>query len=404
MNPNALSFPSPSPASSAWRLDPAVVMLNHGSFGACPTVVLQRQQELRDRLEAEPVRFFLREMPALLDASREALARLVGAPACDVAFVRNATSGVNGVLRSLRFAPSDELLVTNHEYNACSNAARFVADRAGARLVVVKLPVPISSPDEIVDRVMECVSDRTRLVLVDHIASPTAVVFPIEALVARLDARGIDVLVDGAHAPGMVPLELERLGAAYYTGNCHKWLCAPKGAGFLYVRPDRQEDIHPAVISHGLNYQRPGYSRLQDEFDWTGTDDPTPWLCVGEAIRFLERFEGGLEGVMRHHHRLVREACGVLCSRLDVRPVCPEGMLGSMAAFELPAAMDLPRAAVATPAGEVHPLQTELFERFGIEVPIFYWPEEPHLILRVSAHLYNSRAQYEYLAQALSGC
>jgi isopenicillin-N epimerase len=397
-----LTFPVPSPHSSAWALDPAVVMLNHGSFGACPRVVLERQQALRERLEAEPVRFFLREMSPLLDAARAALAALLGAPASDVVFVRNATEGVNAVLRSLRFEPGDEILTTNHEYNACSNAARFAAERAGARLVVAKLPVPICSADDVVERIMEHVTPRTRLALVDHITSPTAIILPIEQIVARLNARGIDTLVDGAHGPGMLPLDLERLGAAYYTGNCHKWLCAPKGAGFLHVRRDRQADIHPAVVSHGFNTPRPGYSRFQDEFDWTGTDDPTPRLCVADAIRFLESFEGGLAGVMEHNRRLAREARDVLCSRPGVRPVCPAEMLGSMAAVVLPAELDVTAPGQSSPAAEIHPRQTMLFEQFAIETPVFYWPERPQLILRVSAQMYNSLGQYEYLAEALT--
>ena len=399
------NLPSPSPLVCEWILDPGVVMLNHGSFGACPRVILEHQQMLREQIEAEPVRFFMREMQPLLDESREALARLVGAPAQDVVFVRNATSAVNGVLRSLSFEPDDEILVTNHEYNACSNTARFIAERTGARLVVVEFPIPVNSPDEIVERIVEHVTPRTRLALVDHITSPTAIVMPIEQLVARLDELGVDSLVDGAHGPGMVPLDLEQLGAAYYTGNCHKWLCAPKGTGFLYVRPDRQADLHPTVISHGLNSHRPGHSRLQDEFDWTGTDDPTPWLCVGRAIRFLESFDGGIEGVMRRNHDLAVEARTIVCERLEFEPVCPAAMLGSMAAMMMPDEETSENEASDNeqtgPGFDLHPMQTRLFEQYGIEVPIFNWPKRPRLILRVSVQQYNSRAQYEYLAEAL---
>jgi isopenicillin-N epimerase len=376
-------------------------MLNHGSFGACPKVVLDRQRTYRDQIEAEPVRFFMREFAALLDASRERLAGLLGASSRDVVFVRNATSGVNSILRSLEFQPGDEILTTDHEYNACANAARFVADRSGVELVVVPLPVPVGSPDEVVERIMERVTPRTRLALLDHITSPTAIVVPIEELVARLDARGVDTLVDGAHAPGMLPLELEKMGVAYYTGNCHKWLCAPKGAGVLYVRRDRQEAIHPPVISHGFNYRRPGYSRFQDEFDWTGTDDPTPWLCVGDAIEFLASIEGGLDGVMRHNRQLILEAREIFCDRLGLPPVCPAGMLGSMLAVRLPDEAAMPEMDEAAAAGAIHPLQTALMDRFGIEAPLFHWPKPPHLMLRVAAQLYNSRAQYEYLASAL---
>ncbi|HLA83856.1 MAG TPA: aminotransferase class V-fold PLP-dependent enzyme [Thermoguttaceae bacterium] len=398
------NFPAPSPFAAAWPLDPAVVMLNHGSFGACPRVVLDRQQALRERIESEPVRFFMREIESLLDASRETLAGLLVASTDDLVFVRNATSGVNGVLRSLRFEAGDEILMTDHEYNACANTVRWVAERTGARAVLAQVPVPVVSSDEIVERIMERVTDRTRLALLDHITSPTAVVMPIERLIARLAERGIDTLVDGAHGPGMLRLELERLGAAYYTGNCHKWLCAPKGAAFLHVRRDRQRELHPTVISHGLNSRRPGHSRFQDEFDWTGTDDPTPWLCVGDSIRFLESFEGGLAGVMRRNAALAREARELLCSRWGAAPICPVEMLGSMAAMALPPSPGKSEPQTANETGSafaIHPLQTALFERFGVEVPVFFWGNPPQLILRVSAQLYNSRAQYEYLAEAL---
>jgi isopenicillin-N epimerase len=255
-----------SPHAYAWALGPNVILLNHGSFGACPRVVLEGQQRLRDAMERNPIGFFMRELEPLLDRSRQALADLVGADARDLVFVRNVTEAVNSVLRSLRFAPGDEILTTDHDYNACRNVVEFVAERAGAKVVVASVPLPIESPEEVVDRVMAAVTDRTRLAVLDHIASPTAVVFPIEELVRQLDGRGVDTLVDGAHAPGMVPLGLDRLGAAYYTGNCHKWLCAPKGAGFLHMRRDRQEGLHPAVISHA--YNRPArYEQLADALE-----------------------------------------------------------------------------------------------------------------------------------------
>lgn len=384
-------------------LDPAVVMLNHGSFGACPRAVLERQRQLRAQMEREPVRFFTRQMQPLLDEARRGLAALIGADPADVVFVRNATTGVNSVLRSLRFRPGDELLLTNHDYNACRNAVRFVAGRAGAKVLVASVPLPVESTRQVIDAVMSRVTERTRLAVIDHVTSPTAVVFPIEEIVGELKQRNVDTLVDGAHAPGMIALDVVRIGAAYYTGNCHKWLCAPKGAGFLHVRPDRQEGIQPAVISHGLNTPRPGYTRFQDAFDWVGTDDPTPWLCVGEAIRFLETLtSGGIEELMRRNHQLVLGGRQTLCESLGLSPTCPEGMTGSLAAFRLPDDAD-PAAALdkSTAISPVHRLQVELFERFGIEVPVYHWPAPPQKLLRISAQAYNSPAQYAQLAEAL---
>jgi isopenicillin-N epimerase len=213
-----------SVCADAWALDPAVAMLNHGSFGACPRPVLERQAELRRQMEAGPVRFLVRQLQPLMDKSRRALAALIGAEPQDVVFVSNATAGVNSVLRSLRFNRGDELLVTNHGYNACTNVVRYVAERDGATAVVADVPIPIASPGEVVEAVLARVTARTRLAVLDHVTSPTAIVFPAESLVARLRERGVETLVDGAHATGMVPLDLGRLGAAYYAGNCHKVL------------------------------------------------------------------------------------------------------------------------------------------------------------------------------------
>ncbi|MGZ4779741.1 MAG: aminotransferase class V-fold PLP-dependent enzyme, partial [Thermoanaerobaculia bacterium] len=218
-----------------WLLDPAITFLNHGSFGATPRAVLEKQTEYRLRMEREPVRFLVRELEPLLDAARRKVAAFAGAEAESLVFVPNATAGVNAVLRSLDLDQNDELLVTNQEYNASRNALDYVAQLAGAKVVAVDIPFPIASPDDVVDRIVSGVTDRTRLLLIDHITSQTALVLPIERIVAEMNRRGIDTLVDGAHAPGMVPLDVKTIGASYYTGNLHKWVCGPKGAAFLSV-------------------------------------------------------------------------------------------------------------------------------------------------------------------------
>ena len=231
--------------SSAWPLDPAVTFLNHGSCGACPRPVLQAQQAWRDQMEAEPIDFLGRQLPGLMDATRIALAAFVGADADDLAFVPNATAGVNTVLRSLRFQPGDELLATSLEYNASLNALRFAAEGASASVVIAEIRLPVHDPGQVVAAILARVTPRTKLALISHVTSPTAIIFPIAQLVNELHRRGIDTLVDGAHGPGMVPLELDAIGAAYYTGNGHKWLSAPKGSAFLHVRRDRQASIRP---------------------------------------------------------------------------------------------------------------------------------------------------------------
>ena len=389
--------PEPSPLASHWDLDPEVVFLNHGSFGACPRVVMERQQELRARMEAQPLAFLYRDLEGLLDEARKPLARLIGCDADDLAFVPNATTGVNAVLRSLSFAPGDELLVTNHEYNACRNALDFVAQRSGAEVVVAEVPFPIDAPETVVERVLERVTERTRLFLIDHVTSPTGVVNPVEALVTALRDRGVDTLVDGAHAPGMLPLDLDALGAAYYTGNCHKWLCTPKGSALLHVRRDRQATIRPLTISHGANSERRDRSRFRLEFDFCGTDDYTPFLCVPAAMEFLEGLmPGGLAELQRHNHELALAGRRLLCEALGVAPPAPETMIGSLASVPLPwtdEPLESPEA--------LDPIQVALWEEHRIEVPVMRWPALGARLLRISPQAYNDIQQYAYLADAL---
>jgi isopenicillin-N epimerase len=382
--------------AALWPLDREVVFLNHGSFGACPTEVLEYQRALRAEMEAEPVRFLSRDLDGRLDVARAALARFVGADPDDLAFVTNATSGVNAVLRSRVFAAGDELLVTDHAYNACRNTLNFVAERSGARVVVATIPFPLRSRDEVVDAVLAKVTPRTRLLLLDHVTSPTGVILPVERLSAALRGRGVDVLIDGAHAPGMVPLNLAALGATYYSGNCHKWLCAPKGSAFLWTRRDRQLDVRPLTISHGANAVRPGRSRFRLEFDWTGTSDPTAWLTVPKAIEYLGGLlPGGWPALMARNRALALEARRLLCDTLNAPLPAPDEMIGSLASIRVP---DGP-----TEVGwrRVDPLQRRLFDAWSIEVPVMTWPAAPRRLLRISAQLYNRREQYERLAQAL---
>jgi isopenicillin-N epimerase len=382
-----------------WPLDPKVVFLNHGSFGSCPLPVLDFQRALRDRLERQPVQFLVRELEPLLDQARTALAQFIGARPENLVFVPNATSGVNTVLRSLTFAAGDELLVTDHEYNACRNALEFVAERAGAKVVVAPMPFPFQSTGQIEEAILRRVTPRTRLALIDHVTSQTGFILPVERLVNQLAARGVETLVDGAHGPGMVPLQLEQLGAAYYTGNCHKWLCAPKSAGFLHVRADRQPFIHPLTISHGLNSPRTDRSRFLIEFGWTGTLDPSACLSVPAALRFMEGLApGGWTEIMARNRALALEGRKILCQTLKIDPPCPDECVGSMASVPLP---DAREAQQALSPLYIDSLQDQLLARHGIEVPVIPWPGFPKRLLRISAQLYNSRAQWELLADAL---
>jgi isopenicillin-N epimerase len=383
--------------AALWPLDPAVTFLNHGSYGACPREVLRHQAALRAEMEAEPVRFLGRELDDRLDAARAALAAFVGADADDLAFVANATGGVNAVLRSLRLSAGDELLTTDHAYQACRNTLDYVAERTGTRVVVARIPFPVDAPEAIVETVVSKVTSRTRLALLDHITSPTGLILPIERLVEALAARGVESLIDGAHAPGMVPLDLRRLGAAYYSANCHKWLCTPKGSAFLWVRRDRQAEIHPLTISHGAKGERPGRSRFRLEFDWTGTQDPTAWLTVPMAIEYLGGLvPGGWPALMARNRALALEARRLICAAIGIPRACPDEMIGSLASMVLPDSVTTDLRWRAR-----DPIQGRLFDGWGIEVPIMRWPGPPRRLIRISAQLYNDISQYARLAEVL---
>jgi isopenicillin-N epimerase len=379
-----------------WTLDPAVAYLNHGSFGACPKAILEKQSELRARMEREPVDFLVREAPALQAAARGDLGLFVGADPDDLAFVPNATAGINAVVRSLAFEPGDEILTTDHAYGACKKTLDYVAARTGARVVAAAVPFPLRDAEEVVSAVLAAVTPRTRLAVLDHVTSPTALVFPIERLVDRLDARGVDTLVDGAHALGMLPLDLTRLGAAYYTANAHKWLCAPKSAAFLHVRKDRQNGVHPVSISHGY---ADGAPRFRDEFDWTGTMDPTPALTIPECIRYLGGLlAGGWPALMAANRALALRARAILCEALGVQPAAPDSMIGSMASVILPPLP--PRSPAALLDREK---LADWMRARGVEPWLYWWPPAAGgKLVRVSAQLYNREEEYVRLAALLA--
>lgn len=384
-----------------WTLDPAITFLNHGSFGACPRPVLEAQQAFRDRLEREPARFFHREAPRLLGAAREELAKFLNAPAAGLAFVRNVTTAINSVLRSIPLPAGAELLVTDHEYNATRNVLEYAAALRGCRVVVAKVPFPSAGPEEVVEAVLASVTDRTRLAVLDHVTSQTALVFPIAQLIRELEARGVDVLVDGAHAPGMLDLDVSALAPAYYAANCHKWLCAPKSVGFLWVREDRRRDVRPAVISHGANAPVPIAARYAAEFSWTGTDDPTPALALPAALRFLGGLlPGGWPALRERNRALALAGRRLVADALGVPLPCPDAMIGSMAALPVPELPGLP-AATAVSALELDALHDALFRDHAIEVPVITCPAHPGRLLRISAQAYNELDDYERLAAAL---
>ena len=391
---------------SPWRLDPEVTFLNHGSFGACPVPVLEAQRALIDELEAGPIRFLWTIFEERLDAARRDVAAFLNADPEGLVFVPNATTGVSTVLRSLRFEPGDELLTTNHEYNAILNAQREVARPAGARVVVARLPFEIESDAQVLEAILAAVTSRTRLAVVSHVTSPTATILPVGEIVRALEARGVDTLVDAAHGPGMLLVDVEALGAAYWTANGHKWLCGPKGSGVLHVRADRRDQIRPLIISHGFNDpRRDDRPRLWKEFDWTGTGDPTPYLALPVALRTIEALHpDGWPGVMRANHELVLEGRRRIDGALGVTPRTPAAMIGSMAMIRLP----IP----PMPDAEIDALKASIVAEDRIEVPIHGWPvpaarewagAPPSAVaLRISAQRYNEPADYERLSIRLT--
>lgn len=364
-----------------------VVFLNHGSFGACPRPVFAEYQRLQRELEEEPVDFLHtgRTLPARLGAARAELAGFLGAQRDDLVFVPNATWGGNVVARSLRLQPGDEVLTTDHEYGAMERTWTFVCEKAGARLVRARLPLPCGDPEEAVEAVWRGVTPRTRLLVASHITSPTALVLPVEQLVARARAQGILTFIDGAHAPGQVPVDLGRLDADFYTGNCHKWLLSPKGAAFLHVRRDRQDLVEPLAVSWGWRADRPGPSRFVDEHDWTGTRDPSACLSVPAALAFRRAHDW--DGVMARCRDLAVAARELLLAELGEPAPCP------------PAPWLAQMAAVPLPGVDPARLGARLRERHRIEVPVTTHAGRPWL--RVSLQAYNSMRDIELLIDAL---
>ena len=359
--------------------------------------IQERQAEWRRRWEADTTAFILEDFPDALEASRRALAQFLSCPGEGLAFTRNATTGMASVVRSIEpwLEPGDEILTTTHDYNALRQTLEFSAARRRAEVVVAPVPYPIEHPDVVTRIVLDSVTKHTKLAVVDHITSPTGLVFPIAAIVAALEPD-VPVLVDGAHGPGQVPVDLDRLGASWYVGNLHKWVCAPKGAAFLHTRGDHLSHTYPVVISHGWNRaeQEPS-SRYHAMFDWVGTDDVSSWLVIPDVLQLLERLEpGGWPGLMSRNHRLALRAREILATALDVEAPAPDVMVGAMASLPLP-------DTTGEDPGGVDSLLTKRLIDAGFEALVMHWPRWPRQVLRVSAHHYNTVEEYEALATVL---
>ncbi|HYE63075.1 MAG TPA: aminotransferase class V-fold PLP-dependent enzyme [Phycisphaerales bacterium] len=398
------SLPRPSAFAEHWAHDPSIVFLNHGSFGGTPRAVMAAQTAYRERLEREPVDFFVNQHWGLMDDSRRALGGFVHARWDCIAPVYNATIGVATALHNLHLMPGDEVLTNTHEYPACQNNLRAIAAKAGAKVVVAEIPFPISSPGQALDAILSRVTDKTKAVLVSHVTSPTGLVLPVEPLVEELNRRGIASIVDGAHAPGMVAaLNLQRMNPTCYTANLHKWVCSPKGSAFLYVRPELRDDVRPVILSNNAEKPRPGRAQFLTEFDYVGTSDYTMFYAVKDAIGLMSSLlPGGFAEVMRRNRELVLKGREVLCRAVGMEPPAPDSMIGSICTLVLPlfdaARMERLRQ---RPSRYHDALQDALLEKHRIQVPVWGLAGKPERFIRISAQLYNSVEQYEYLAAAL---
>jgi len=363
-------------------LEPGVAFLNHGSYGAAPRAVLAEAARWRARMDANPDRFFREILPGALRSAAARLARFLNSRAEDLAFVENATTGVNAVLRSLELRRGDEILANSHTYGAVRQAIRHACVQAGAKLVEAGIDLPVPDGKYLEEQIVQAIGPRTRLVVLDHVASPTGLVFPVKRIAALARRRGARVLVDGAHAPGQIALDLPSLGADWYAGNCHKWLFAPKGCGFLWARREAQRGLHPPVISHGYGQ---GFTA---EFDWTGTRDFSAWLAVTSALDFYLSL--GPERLRIRNHQLAVHAAERIARAWGTQTDGPPELHGAMMAIRLPGRLQ---------RREPARLMAELLRRHRVVVAVM--PVAGGLWARISAQGYNAPADYYRLLAAV---
>lgn len=435
MTSQTLSLPAPSTLSHHWDLDSQTVYLNHGGFGVTPRAVGEHQAALRARIDANPTRFYVDDLPGLMDEARHGASRFLSCAWDQVAFVPNATTGVATVMHNLRASPGDEIIVNDHEYPACLNIVRAWAGRTGARVVMVTLPFPVREHAEITRAITSAVTPQTRWCLLSAITSPSGMMLPHTEIVSKLRARGVETILDAAHAPGQIAFDIDAIGAAYTTGNFHKWVNAPKSVAFVHVRKDvleghdRTGGFRPVVLSNNAEKPKPNRAQFLTEFDYVGTSDPTSALCVPTAIECMRSMHcDGWNGIYAHNHGCATRArdhiIETLAPEFDITPGAPKSMLGSMASMVLPL-HPLQRTLLETPRKSAHsdkdltshisveptptdtawktryldPIWDRLVDVHRVQVPVFQ--TRAGRTLRISAQLYNSMDQYAYLARTL---
>jgi isopenicillin-N epimerase len=372
-------------------LDPDLVFLNHGSFGACPREVFEAQQRWQLEMERNPAAFLGRRSAELLARAREALATALGARGEHLVFVPNATTGVNIVARSFPLSAADEVLGTDLEYGACDATWQQVCAERGAHYRRVKIPLPYER-DEVLQRLLSAVTPRTRLIYASHITSTTALVLPVAELCAGARERGIATLIDGAHAPGQIPLDIDAIGADFYAGNCHKWLCAPKGAGFLHARPEHHGMLDALVISWGYAEEVSGHSgfdaylgrtQFERRLQWQGTRDIAAWLAVPAALEFQTRHDW--PAIRARCHELARHGLQVLTRRHGLEPIAQDDDWAQM-------------VAIPVPLQDADALRRRLSDENGIEIPVT--THDGRVFVRLSVQGYNTAHDVERLLAA----
>ncbi len=378
----SLALPLPDLARE-YLLDPQIIYLNHGSFGAVPRPVFEVYQRWQRELEANPVAFLGRRAPDLLAEARQKLGAFINASGDDLAFVPNVTYGMNIVARALPLEEGDEVLSTDHEYGAIDRAWRFKCEKSGARLVRRHVSLPVTDPQQAVEEIWDGVNERTKVISLSHITSPTALILPVEEICRRASEAGVLTVIDGAHAPGQIDLDMQTVGADFYCGNCHKWLSSARGAGFLYARPDRQHLLEPLVVSHGWRSENPGPSPFLDNFNWSGTIDPAAYLSVPAAIDFWEQNDWPM--VRSACHRLLAECEERILNLSGLPPVSPAAMWAQMRLVLLPKSADTYRPHL---------------EENRIVVPV--GQQRGHTGIRISVQAYNSPSDLERLVDLLA--
>ena len=384
--------------SHLFAIEKGFTALNHGSFGACPKVVMEYQFDLIKRMESLTTRFFMMEMKPLIIESLRTLSEFINSPLDDLVFIRNATSAANAVINSLPFQDGDEIVTTNLIYESCANLLKYFTKKKGVVLKTADISFPDDDEDMINDKIFNLVNERTKLIFIDHITSTTAMIMPVEKIIGRAKDLGIETFVDGAHAPGMIPLNIKQLKPDYYTGNCHKWLCSPKGAAFLYVKPEKQHLITPNIISNYFEKGSTTKEKMFNSFYWLGTMDYTGCICVKAVIDYIEsEIEGGWNEVMRRNRSLAIKGRDIITETLNLSGYTKESMTGSMVSIKTDSLSEI------DPDTTLDRLYYEMLFNHRIETVFAPLLPSRERLLRISAHLYNKESDYLRLANALKG-